>query len=531
MPKQTTHVLEIEKGVGEPTFIPLAEGEELQPISIGKRGQWRLEGPRVLDVHAYVYFDGKALFAQSADDTSPVQVSGQRIGKQWTEVQLPCRLFIGSAILRCRSLLEEDDSATIAQEGAPPVAAPHAPTLQSRDGLPDLTGEAIDDNAATMARPSPLDRSKPSIRPAAGVPSGPPKTQLLDARPFAPGAFSTRDDESTRNGPPPEFPKRSAAMNEGMGSTGESVARRLPGHPGLEAPQMPSAGGGPMTIVAEGQAAHVGGGRGMLSNEPSVQIADQGPPPMPLGAAPGFGLGGGPGDPPFAGPGAPPPFDPAFGGPQPPPPAFDPAFGPGGVPYDPAFAPPPAQAPVEPVKAGEGPPSLERFKAEWRAASPVKKATWFMFPLVLVAGLSLVFDDDEPAPKRRSVKTLPDGGVISRDGGVPHPHASNGPIVPPSGATAPTGPVVTAPTGGATPPDSASTAQTAAPPSSTEAPQATGATPGATAKEKTLEREAVDALATSNNQKALELYTELAKRNPENQAYQQMVRLLTPRAK
>ncbi len=108
MPKQTTHVLEIEKGVGEPTFIPLAEGEELQPISIGKRGQWRLEGPRVLDVHAYVYFDGKALFAQSADDTSPVQVSGQRIGKQWTEVQLPCRLFIGSAILRCRSLLEED---------------------------------------------------------------------------------------------------------------------------------------------------------------------------------------------------------------------------------------------------------------------------------------------------------------------------------------------------------------------------------------------------------------------------------------
>ena len=54
----TTHVIEIETGIGEPAFIPLTLGSELQPISIGKKGMWRVDGARVLDVHAFVYFDG-----------------------------------------------------------------------------------------------------------------------------------------------------------------------------------------------------------------------------------------------------------------------------------------------------------------------------------------------------------------------------------------------------------------------------------------------------------------------------------------
>ena len=72
----TTHVIEIETGIGEPAFIPLSMGHELQPISVGKKGMWRIESPKVLDVHAFVYFDGNALFLQSADENAAAAVDG-----------------------------------------------------------------------------------------------------------------------------------------------------------------------------------------------------------------------------------------------------------------------------------------------------------------------------------------------------------------------------------------------------------------------------------------------------------------------
>src|SRR5688572_26889642 len=100
----TTHVIEIEAGIGEPAFIPLTLGQELQPISVGKKGMWRLESPRVLDVHAFVYFDGNALFLQSADDATAAMVDGYRIGKAWTELHAPCSIELGGARLRFRSL-------------------------------------------------------------------------------------------------------------------------------------------------------------------------------------------------------------------------------------------------------------------------------------------------------------------------------------------------------------------------------------------------------------------------------------------
>ena len=87
---QTTHVIEIETGIGEPAFIPLSMGQELQPISVGKKGMWRIESPRVLDVHAFVYFDGTSLFLQSADESQAASVDGYRVGKAWTEPLPSC---------------------------------------------------------------------------------------------------------------------------------------------------------------------------------------------------------------------------------------------------------------------------------------------------------------------------------------------------------------------------------------------------------------------------------------------------------
>jgi hypothetical protein len=76
----TTHVIEIETGIGEPAFIPLVRGKELAPISIGRKGMWTVDSARVLEVHAFVYFDGEQLFMQSADETTPMGARSPRPG-------------------------------------------------------------------------------------------------------------------------------------------------------------------------------------------------------------------------------------------------------------------------------------------------------------------------------------------------------------------------------------------------------------------------------------------------------------------
>src|SRR4051794_6689670 len=120
----TTHVIEIESGIGEPAFIPLSMGQELQPISVGKKGMWRLESPRVLDVHAFVYFDGTSLFLQSADEQNAASVDGFRVGKAWTELHAPCMIEGGQARLRYRSLLADADNQPTQMHQGPPVQAP-----------------------------------------------------------------------------------------------------------------------------------------------------------------------------------------------------------------------------------------------------------------------------------------------------------------------------------------------------------------------------------------------------------------------
>ena len=164
----TTHVIEIETGIGEPAFIPLSMGQELQPISVGKKGMWRIESPRVLDVHAFVYFDGNALFLQSADESNAASVDGFRVGKAWTELHAPCMIDVGMARLRYRSLFAPDNEATELAV-APPVPAP-------------------------PGGPGPV-RAPPSAE-AANVPLSFPKAE----RPFKLGELSTGPDagESTR---------------------------------------------------------------------------------------------------------------------------------------------------------------------------------------------------------------------------------------------------------------------------------------------------------------------------------------------
>src|SRR5262245_49883753 len=133
----TTHVIEIETGIGEPAFIPLATGNELQPVSIGKKGMWRIESAHVLDVHAFVYFDGTALFLQSAEDAASASVNGYPVGKSWTKLDPPCRIEIGGATLRYRSVLDPPaPPPPPPPQPPPPRFEPPAMAFQKTESLP-----------------------------------------------------------------------------------------------------------------------------------------------------------------------------------------------------------------------------------------------------------------------------------------------------------------------------------------------------------------------------------------------------------
>src|SRR5512140_3795475 len=109
-------VVEVEIGIADPPFIAIPRGQVLSPMSVGKRGMWRIEGGGILDVHGYVYFDGKRFFLQSVDERSPVIAHGQPIGRSWTSVSPPCKIEMGSARLHFRATYTEepdlDDQAT-----------------------------------------------------------------------------------------------------------------------------------------------------------------------------------------------------------------------------------------------------------------------------------------------------------------------------------------------------------------------------------------------------------------------------------
>ncbi|MGZ3473917.1 MAG: FHA domain-containing protein, partial [Polyangiales bacterium] len=90
-------VLEIRRGQGEPRFLRLPRGADLQPTSIGARGDFRVDADGVLDVHAFVYFDGETLFVQSAETATPVRVNGRAATTEWTRVDPPSTLAFGDA--------------------------------------------------------------------------------------------------------------------------------------------------------------------------------------------------------------------------------------------------------------------------------------------------------------------------------------------------------------------------------------------------------------------------------------------------
>lgn len=514
----TTHVIEIETGIGEPAFIPLTLGQELQPISVGKKGMWRIESPRVMDVHAFVYFDGNSLFLQSADEASAATVDGYKIGKAWTELHAPCKIEIGTAKLRFRSLLPDGESAQT-------VVRPNAPVK------PPSGGTGGPPRAVAPQRPMPPT-------PELGTPPPVGLTFPKADRPFKPGEFSSPvDDESTRIAPvaPVDVAARTGASgalvrpaagrpaDDGDLSTRPDAAQvmqrvasgavqALPPGAGASGPYAPI-GQGPMQgamMMQQSMPPGMGGSMppmGMSGSVPMMGVPPgyPGPPMYPSGAYPQN------------------PYPPQSQGPMSPQQMGGPSLPPGG------FGSMTPQGGSE-AKAKGG---LEK----WKEMSPPKKIAVIILPISMFLAVITLFDDEQPQPVKKprppdagammagsdaGVATTGSGGTVA--GNWPKGVACPPPNWPPNVPL----PCVPDPTSGTPPVNPPVEPPPVTPPPTTTTSKKDGGAPisTTTASNKTLERQAVDAVAAGNKEAAAQIYEELSRRDPNNRVYAEAARIL-----
>lgn len=531
----TTHVIEIETGIGEPAFIPLSMGHELQPISVGKKGMWRIESPKVLDVHAFVYFDGNALFLQSADEQAAASVDGYRVGKAWTELHAPCKIEIGGARLRFRSLLADADNQATIGLAQPPVAPPGVNPPMPAPGAPPPPGMGLG-MQGTRPPPQPMMggpmQTGPHLQHQA-PPQDQPMTFPKADRPFKPGEFAAKpDDESTRIAPLESTGANripSGNLNIVRPAAGAPMGERLPTGPmqpmggsgqygavnpgmmqgGMQQPMVGPMPGTPGSYPGQGQPApgsYPGQGQGAPGSYGQQQFANQ--------------SGGYPGGP-MMGP----------GGPSMPPGGFGSMTPQGGIQQPP------------PQGQGGGNDILAKLKE-----APIPMKTVAMVLIAIAAALFLLDDDEEPAPKKKKPVAALDGGTadggpkiaaggtVASDAGTVSTVPPVGPVNPPPSSTS------NWPAGVPCPPPNwpPNTPLPCTPndvkpgtPDKPDKPERHGKDAGTGSAitsnnpaTKTLERQAVDFVAAGDTARAAAAYEELTRRDPKNPVYAEAARIL-----
>ena len=555
----TTHVIEIEKGVGEPTFIPLSTGSELAPISVGRRGMWRIEGAKVLDVHAFIYFDGQSLFVQSADAGQAALAEGTPVGSQWTELRAPCRIDLGSARLSYRSLLEDpaEAVATVAREVtkeereafAREVAArrtasaapPPPPVPQAKANRPFAHGElATKGDSGESTRYNPVDSGSSAAQPRAmprrtvSGPSAAPPVEVIPGSgdetriEVGPRAASGGYPRASPPAVPRAAPSRPAQSRPAQGQMPSYIPQQLP-PPQPQAPTIPPPYASPSGMPAHTQMLGMQGQMVPPSTMPGMGVPMG--MPMPSGgyqAAPtypggGYAMGGGY-------PGA--PGMPAVG------------TGPG-----PMMMPPQvngAQTVMVNAQGGSG----NDLAAQFRAASPVRKAAIILAPLAALAAVYILFSDDDPGPMARAgiapVTSIAQPGTMTSQSFPPGTYPLGPPgvvltaqpspppgMAPAPGTTASSSPLVQpqapqqAVVAVATQAQPSQVAPTQPPPTPAPAPARSGST--VTSGPPTTERRAVDAVLLGDNATAYALYQQLVREHPENPAFANAARILKAR--
>jgi hypothetical protein len=215
------HVIEIREGAGEPRLVELPLGVERAPFGVGTDGSWRVRAEGVLGTHAYLYFDGQALFVQSADETNPAKVDGRSIGGTWTSLTPPCTLSLGGARLYFHSegRLGDDDRTIPRQRSAAP-AQPMAGARWAAAQAVQATPRKVDPKPADPDRTRPqegrtqlmpqdpkVQAAPPRVVPTAHGPAPSPPIAPKKARaPVSPAPKRREPPPGLINIPPPAPP-------------------------------------------------------------------------------------------------------------------------------------------------------------------------------------------------------------------------------------------------------------------------------------------------------------------------------------
>jgi serine/threonine-protein kinase len=225
-----THIIEVEADSADPRVLRLVPGTVMNPLTVGRRGMWRVEASDVLDLHVHLYFDGRSLFVQSAKESWPAIVEGSEMPCRWVAVSAPCRITIGGATLHFRVLgeshVEDHTEATVVASRSPAenLLPPPAPTGRA---------PAAGDNEPTAVETyRDEERTQVEARPprAGTLGYGAPASS---APPTAPNATTLRMDHA------PDSARTIARAQPGPESA-RTIARAQPAPEPIARPQTPS---------------------------------------------------------------------------------------------------------------------------------------------------------------------------------------------------------------------------------------------------------------------------------------------------
>jgi hypothetical protein len=570
--------LELRRGIGEPSFIPLSAGKEL---TIGRRGMWRVEAAGVLDVHAYVYFDGASLFVQSHDASAPVRVNGQDVGTDWLPLDRSCDIEIAGAVVgyAAEQAHADAEEATSIYDNAP-IAAPARPPPPAAPLPPEQQTVAI-------AQPAPVP-----------VPVNMRSTMAMDdaPRPAAPSGRPPPRNPNAAPPPPPTggfapFPQPPGA-NRPAEDSGATRLQPLP-VPAPSAPAVRPAAGAPLPRMATGPSAVVQiaddplrsthfqpavapQNPGMMQMQPGMMqpgmmqpgIMQPGTMPpgmmqpgmMPPGMDPGMMQPGmmqpgmmqpgmmqpGMMQPGMMQPGMMQPgmMQPGMMQPGMMQPGMDPGMMQPGL-MQPGMMQPGMMQPgmmqpgmMQPGMMQPGMPGAQlppgakpSYAEQWKALSIPRKVSILLSPFVLIACIDIFFFDEEPPPVAMhadaGAKRAVDSGSATADAGATIPSTviePLPPIVPDAAATIEPPPVQDA---GVVPPGPTSNppkvdAGAGGKPTATDTPPKPPAV-------RTLERQAADAYAAGRYEEAALLYDQLASQFPNDPTYKEIARIIRRR--
>ncbi|HEY1955889.1 MAG TPA: FHA domain-containing protein [Polyangiaceae bacterium] len=493
------HIVEIRAGNSQRPVLELRPGVVVQPMSIGRVGMWSVDAPGVLDVHAYIYFDGRSLFLQSADAANPARGNGQAIGSAWQQIEIPCTIEVGRARLVYRALDEIDEDGeedkTIAQPIQVPTRAQAAQFAQSSGPVSNRKGP---DSDATRLGPLPAREPDPTVvsplemglTPMGGVPKARPAAGM-------PAWDASPNSSPTQIGAPPQAPAPPPPQNTGYQAFG-SVQVAVPAPPPAPQPGM-MMGGNPMgqTLQAPMQSPLM---------QPQMQMQMQpGMQPMMQQMQPQMQMQ--PGMQPMMQqqmqPGMQQPMMYPPGGPM---------MGPG---------PGPSAETGRIQTPGDG-SAWQKAVAEWKAMPPLRKFIIGTFPGVALLVYFMLFDTPIQRPRQQVVPTATASQSASA---TPSSTSTAAPTTSASDVAMPT---TTASGTNAVPTATVTaTATTTAP---TVTASATAKPPHDPKAKKSVEREAIELVGQGQYAKAAALYDQLAQEHPEQPAYREAARLLHLRA-